>query len=318
MSAALFRPSVWLPVLIGLATALAPRISAGSEVIGYEISVAQVEAGRIRHLAERLAKQNLLYQLHLGEVRKSDLVETSSRIDRVIETLELGSPGYAVPAPWTPALRAQVRKVDQTWGPLRSIALANPYDYLRTTRRFAGVSEDSVKDPLVIRYFDTLAGDLVVETESLMALYDEECRKSGASPVLCVTASISGYSAMLSERATKQAVYIVAGINASENRKALAETIEAYDRTREAVNESPFFESAMSPERGQAGTFAVNLLESLRADWDGMRKEFAILNAGDEQNFDLGRLLALQDQMIRRLERFTAAMVRYANIAYAD
>jgi Type IV pili methyl-accepting chemotaxis transducer N-term len=317
MSVVRLRSSVWLPILIGLAATLAPRVSAGSEVIGYEISVAQVEAGRIRHLAERLAKQNLLYQLHLGEVRKSDLLETSSRIDRVIETLELGSPGYAVPAPWTPALSAQVKKVDQTWGPLRAIAVANPYDYLRTTRQFAGVG-DSVKDPLVIRYFDRLAADLIAETENLMALYDEECRKSGASPVLCVTASISGYSAMLSERATKQAVYIVAGIDVGENRKALAETIEAYDRTRQAVNESPFFEAAMSEDRGQAGAFAMTLLESLRGDWDGMRKEFAILNAGDEKNFDLAHLLELHDEMIRRLERFTAAMVRYANIAYAD
>ncbi len=302
---------------IGLALPIAPAASFGTEVIGYEISVAQIEAGRLRHLAQRLAKQNLLYQLHLGNVRKSDLVETASRIDRVIETLELGSPGYAVPAPWTPALREKLNSVDEAWGPLRSIAVANPYDYLRTTRQFAN-QEGSMKDPLVIRYFDNLALDVVKASEALMDEYDAECRKSGASPVLCVTASISGYSAMLSEVATKEAVYIVAGIDVAEHKKALQEAIEGYERGRKAVNESPFFEAALSQERGQAGAFAEGLLENLRKDWDEMRKHFAILNAGDAQNFDLDALLRQHAQFVGRIERFTAAMVRYANIAYAQ
>jgi len=294
-----------------------PRIAAGMDVIGYEISVAQTEAGRLRHLAQRLAKQNLLYQLHLGGVRKSDLVETASRIDRVIETLELGSPGYAVPAPWTPELREALQKVDDTWGPLRSIAIANPYDYLRKTRQFA-TQEGSMKDPLVIRYFDTLAENLVRESEVLMQKYDAECQKSGASPVLCLTASISGYSAMLSEVATKEAIYIVAGIDVEEHQKKLQEAIEGYERGRQAVNDSPFFEAALSTERGQAGVFAAGLLEHLRTDWDEMQNQFSILNAGDAKNFDLDALLRRHTQFVGRIERFTAAMVRYANIAYAE
>jgi hypothetical protein len=302
---------------VGLALPGLSRIAAAADVIGYEISVAQIEAGRLRHLAQRLAKQNLLYQLHLGGVRKSDLVETASRIDRVIETLELGSPGYAVPAPWTPELKDAVRKVDETWGTLRAIAVANPYDYLRTTRQFAN-QEGSMKDPLVIRYFDNLAADLVRESETLMGKYDVECKKSGASPVLCVTASISGYSAMLSEVATKEAVYVVAGIDVDEHRKSLEEAIESYERTRKAVNESPFFEAALSRERGQAGVFAEGLLDNLRTDWDEMQKQFAILDAGDEKNFDLDALLRRHDLFVGRIERFTAAMVRYANIAYAE
>jgi hypothetical protein len=175
-----------------------------------------------------------------------------------------------------------------------------------------------MKDPLVIRYFDNLAADLVRESETLMGKYDVECKKSGASPVLCVTASISGYSAMLSEMATKEAVYVVAGIDVDEHRKSLEEAIESYERTRVAVNESPFFEAALSRERGQAGVFAEGLLENLRTDWDEMQKQFAILDAGDEKNFDLDALLHRHDQFVGRIERFTAAMVRYANIAYAE
>lgn len=296
---------------------LAPALPAAAQVVGYEISVAQTEAGRVRHLAQRLAKQNLLYQLHLGSVRKSDLVDTATRIDRVIETLQLGSPGYAVPAPWSQPLRQQIRKLDEAWGPLRSIAVASPYDYLRVSREFAGTDSAST-DPLVIRYFDRLAAGLVNETEKLMAMYDAECRNSRAGAELCVTAASSGYNAMLSELAIKQAVYIVAGIDVRENRKALKETMQAYDAARAANEQSPFFASALSEERGEAGTFARTLLGNLRADWVEMEKEFAILSAGDEKNFDLERLLKLHAQMVGRIERFTAAMVRYANIAYGS
>ena len=297
---------------VGMATSALP---AAAQVVGYEISVAQIEAGRVRHLAQRLAKQNLLYQLHLGGVKKSDLVDTSTRIDRVIETLQLGSPGYAVPAPWNQALREQIRKLDETWGPLRSIATASPYDYLRVARQFAG-TDTSVKDPLVIRYFDSLAMDLVDESETLMALYDVECKKSGAGAELCITAASSGYNAMLSEMAIKQAVYVIAGIDVKEQREALRETMAAYDAARKANEQSPFFAAALAPERGEAGAFARTLLGNVRSDWSEMEKEFAILGAGDEKNFDLQRLLTLHGRMVGRIERFTAALVRYANIAY--
>lgn len=286
------------------------------DVAGYEISVAQIEAGRLRHLAERLAKQNTLFQLRLGNVRKSDLVRTSERIDRVIETLVNGSPGYSVPPPWTKAIRDQLEQVDHTWASLRSIATSSQVDYLRQGRQFRS-AEAQRSDPLMIRYFDSLAGDLVVASQKLMDIYGGECRKSTtASAELCITASVTGYSAMLSERATKEAVYIVAGIEPERHGKILAETVEDYDRTRKAIAEMPFFVSALSPERGDSAVFAQTLLQNVRSDWDDMAREFQILRAGDAGNFDLDRLLALHDRMVGRIERFTAAMVRYANIAY--
>lgn len=293
-----------------------PPASAAEEPIGYEISVAQIEAGRLRHLAERLAKQNVLFQLRLGSVRKEDLARTSTRIDRLIETLENGSPGYSVPAPWTRAIRDQLEKVDHSWAPLRSIATASQVDYLRRGQQFRS-REAQRSDPLMIHYFDGLAAELIEASEELMRIYGAECRNSTtAGPELCVTASISGYSAMLSERATKEAVYIVAGIDPELHRKRLADTMEAYDKTRQAIYEMPFFANALAPERGESAVFARNLLQNVRSDWDAMAREFRILNAGDAEHFDLNGLLELHDRMVGRIERFTAAMVRYANIAY--
>ena len=222
--------------------------SAPAQILPWEVIVAEIEAGRLRHFVQRLSKQNLLYQLHLGDVSKDDLVATANAIDRVLETLSAGNPSYAVPAPWTPELREQVAEVDAVWGPLRALAVASPYEHFRVRRQFM-TPQSSLGDPLMIRLFDQRSLTLVEETEKLMDLYDAECRKTGLADV-CPVARSSGSNAMLIERATKEAVYIVAGIDVEESRERLRVTIGAYEQQREANDASPFFASALDPARG--------------------------------------------------------------------
>jgi len=283
--------------------------------MGYEVSVAQTEAGRLRHLGQRLAKQNLLFQLHLADQLKADIVETAADIDRVMETLERGYAHFSIPAPWTREIREQIHAVDQAWGPLRAIAVARPYDYLRANRQFMR-AEDRGNDPLLLRYFDALTETFVAESEKLLALYDAECRKTDISPALCDTANISGYSAMLAEKTTKEITYVVAGIDADHHRKRLQETVTLYEAASSANDHSPFFEQALSPERGKAGEAARELLGSLRADWVTIRRELEVLDAGDAQNFKLEQLVQAQENLVEKMERLGAALLRYANIVY--
>lgn len=290
--------------------------SAPAQILPWEINVTEIETGRLRQLAQRLSKQNLLYQLHLGNVTKEDLLETSAEIDRLLEALAEGSPSDSIPAAWTADLRAQVERVDQAWGPLRSLAMASPYDYFRVRRQFA-TAGSSRGDPLLIRVFDDRSLALVDETEKLMDLYDAECRKTGLAEV-CPVARSSGLNAMLVEKATKEAVYIVAGIDVNENRKRLETTIEAYQKQRDANDASPFFASALDPARGASAEAAGALLASLREDWRTMRGELAMLAAGDEANFDLRRLLQTQGRLVDKVERLTAALIRYASVIYGS
>ncbi len=287
--------------------------SAPAQILPWEFTVAEIEAGRLRNFAQRLSKQNVLYQLHLGDVRKSDLVKTVAQVDRVLESLEQGSPSYSIPAPWTPALREQLSNVDAAWGPLRQIAVASPYEQIRVSRQFMP-AESHLGDPLLIRYFDALSLDFVAESEKLLDLYHEECVKTGLE--VCATARTSGYAAMIIERATKEAVYLVAGIETAQNRARMQATIKAYHEVRRANNESPFFAAALDPKRGASAKAAGQLLMSLREDWDAMQAEFTILAAGDEENFDLRRLLAIQGGLVDKVERLTAALVRYASLTY--
>ena len=97
---------MWAALLAAMSMLLTAPATA--QVLPWEIAVAEIEAGRIRNLSERLSKQNLLYQLHLGEVRKDDIVATALQMDRVVETLRKGHASYSIPEPWTPELREQV------------------------------------------------------------------------------------------------------------------------------------------------------------------------------------------------------------------
>ena len=49
-----------------------------------------------------------------------------------------------------------------------------------------------------------------------------------------------------------------------------------------------------------------------------METQFVILAAGDEQNFDLRRLLTTQAHLVEKVERLTAALVRYASLTYGS
>jgi hypothetical protein len=287
--------------------------SATAQLLPWEVIVAEIEVGGLRNHAQRLTKQFVLYQLHLGEVRKSDLVQTATQIDRVLESLERGSPSHSIPAAWTPALREQVHRLEGTWGPLRRIAVSSPYDTIRVLQEFVP-SESRRADPLSLRYFDELCADFIAQSETLLAAYHAECLKTGLE--VCPTAQSSGYAAMVIERATKEAVYVVADVDRNENRKRLAASIEAYRELRRANDESPFFAAALDPRRGVSAKAAAELLVSLRTDWDAMQTQFAILAAGDEQNFDLPRLLSTQASLVEKVERLTAALVRYASLTY--
>jgi hypothetical protein len=277
--------------------------------------VAEIEAGRLRHLAERLSKQYALYQLRLGETTKEDLVETATQIDRLVESLEVGSPSHSIPAPWTKVLTDRVRQVDLAWGPPRKIAVASPYDYIRVSQEFAP-RESRRADPLLLRYFDDLSRALIGEVELLIGAYHDECLKTGLA--VCPAARTSGYGAMIIERAGKEAVYVIADIDGDANRKRLRETIDAYRALRRANDESPFFAAALDPQRGVSAQAAGDLLSSLREDWDSMQGEFVILAAGDEKNFDLQRMLVVQSRLVEKVERLSAALVRYASAAYGS
>ena len=113
--------------LVAAALVVSIADPARSQVLPWEVVVAEIEAGRIRNLAERLNKQHLLYKLRLGDVRKSHLAATAAELDRVLESLRDGNPARSIPEPLTPRIREQVVVVEDHWGPVSRIALASQH-----------------------------------------------------------------------------------------------------------------------------------------------------------------------------------------------
>lgn len=298
--------------LASLASLLLAGVAA-AEVLPWEANVTTVEAGSLRGLAERLNKQNLLFKLRLGDVRKDDMVETARRIDAILLTLQAGDFAHSVPPPWTPGLREGLAALDRRWYPLRRIAIASVVESL-SGDFVPGQSRSG--DPLLLRHFDRLTDEFLEATEELLAAYYQECQRSGFA--VCDVSRTSGYAVMLVERIAREAISVFAGFETAQSREQLDEAVESYREVRARNDESDFFQAAVNPKRGSAGERTGEILESIRSDWAAIESELAVLGAGDVRNFDPTELLGLQEAMVRKIERLTAALVQFASITYGS
>lgn len=280
-----------------------------AQVQPFEMGVAGREAGLLRGLAQRLSKQNLLYQLHLAGLRKEDMLQTSGEIDRILELLETGSPAYAIPAPWVPSINSQLRATDAAWGILRPIATASPYDYLRRTRQFMP-PEDRRGDPLSIRYFDNLSNDLAGEATKLLASYESECLNTEFP--LCRAARSSGLWAMLTQRIVKEAIFVFAGIEIEDSLKQLEADRTQLDQLLLGARELPLIQAAMAPERGKRGAFVAGLVDGIESEWRAFGVELDFILARDERALDVDRLLRIERGIVGQMQRLNTTITRYA------
>ena len=157
--------------------ALVPQPSARGALLDYEYGGALAQLGRLRMLLERLSKQNVLYQLHLAEQSKVQIIETAHMIQQTLDLLREGRALMTVPEPPSPAIREQLRVVESAWVPLQRMALASPFDYLRRSREFIDPKDDR-GDPLMILHFDGLAQKVADEANEAASLYIAECKRS--------------------------------------------------------------------------------------------------------------------------------------------
>jgi hypothetical protein len=299
-------------LLLALALLLPAPVRAGERP--YEIGGAQQELGHLRELSERLSKQNLLYQLHLADQSKQDLHDTAAELDRVLELLRKGSVTYSVTAPPNPAIRKQIDRVDAAWGPLRRMALASPYDYLRRTMELVP-RQQRLGDPLLIRAFDRLSQALIEEADRLMALYYEECLKTGYE--LCDQAATHGLPIMLTERVVKELVLVYADLDPEADTERLRKSIEAIDAHHAAVAKLPILSEATDASRGDAAAFLSGLWGGINEDWGRLRPEIELALSGRAEQIDLKRVLKIQARLIETWERFTVVIVRFINVKYA-
>jgi hypothetical protein len=298
-------------LILGLA--LLVIAGAGSAGVPYEIGGAQREVGRIRELAERLSKQNLLYQLHLADQRKQEIHDTAAELDRILELLQNGSATYYVAAPPNAAIREQIQRVGEAWAPLRRMAVVNPYAYLRQAREFMP-RQQRLGDPLFINAFDHMSQTLIAEADRLMALYVEECLKTDYE--LCPLTSGYGSSSMLTERMAKELVFVYAGLETRGSSDRLRKSRDTVDAHHRYVDELPIVREAMDPSRGDLAKLISALWGSIEEDWGRLRREVDLALAAGKNEIDLKRALKIQARLVESWERLTVAIERYVNAKY--
>jgi hypothetical protein len=280
----------------------------------YEIGGAMQELGRMRALAERLAKENLLYQLHLANQRKQDLHDTAAEMDRVLELLRTGSATYSVAAPPNPQIREQIDQVDVAWGPVRRLAVASPYDYLRRANEFVPRRNRS-GDPFFVHSFDRMTQALIAELDQLMALYQVECQKTGYD--LCAPAADHGMPMMLTERVVKELVYVYTDPENKSYVERLRETRDAVEAHHLKLDQWSIAREAMDPARGDAAAFVSGLWSSIHEDWGRLRLAVDLAISGRSEEIDLRRVLKIQARIVETWERLTVVIVRFINAKYA-
>ncbi len=300
------RPALTTIVVVAL---LWSAQSAASNWQPYEIGIANREAGRMRSLAERLSKQNLLYQLDLGDVQKRDMHHAVNEIDRILEQLHRGSTYYSVAGPPNEEARQQLASIENAWVPVRKLALASPYDYLRRAQQFIP-PESPRGDPKVVKAFDKMAARFIREVEKLMDLYYAECVKTEYR--LCDVSRRSGQPTMLAERVLKNLVFIQADLDPKRYAEQLSASIEAFDANWVGFAKAPLYQAAIEPERGEDGRFIAGLRTSIDSNWTTLRKEARLAIAGRANEVDIDPMLKAQRDLVGDFERFVAVIGRFA------
>ena len=300
------RPA--LAALAVLALSASPGLAA--DPIPFEIGISAREAGHVRALLEKLSKQNVLYQFRLGGISKQQMQETAAQIDRVIATLEKGSPTYSVAPLVTKAVLEQIHALDAEWGRLRRLALASPYDYLRYGSDLMP-KRSRIGDPFSIQVFDDMTRATIAEADELQRMIVAQCNETGYE--FCDAASQSGFFNMHVQRIAKQLVLLYAGIEIEgasiDDLRGNRDRLEA---ALTALGASPILVGASEASRGRQGIFVSTLWGSIQEGWGQVRFEVDLALEGRVDGLDIQRMLKVQRALVDELDRIRAALSRYA------
>jgi len=302
---------LWLTThFVALALALG-AIPASGALLNYEYGGAQGQLGLIRVLAERMSKQNLLYQLDLTERQRLDIAGTVQTVEEAIASLRNGDPLAGIPRPPTDEIRNRIAELEAAFAPLRDSALASPLGYLRRSRQFLPL-QNRRDDPLLILYFDRVASNVIDAADAVANLYDAQCRADEYTH--CDLVLRQGRAEMLTERMVKQAILVFTGIDPKTTPKHLVEARDGYEAMGLSDSAQELVQRVTAAERGNEGSYTGRLLREINQSWGELRRRVDLVIEGDAAEEDVLEAVRLQELMVSDLQLFTATVTRFARI----
>ncbi len=280
-------------------------------LLNYEYGAAQGQLGQVQVLAERISKRHLLNQLGLADQHNLDVVASVEEMDAVLQSLRKGDPLGGVPQPPTKEIQQKLERLREVWTPLRDMAIASPFNYLREAGEFVP-PKNRRGDPLHLRYFDWVASQVIEATRAVAQLYDARCRADGYTH--CDLIQRQGTANMLTERLVKQAALVFAGIDPYTTKEDIIETRDAYDRLGNEPRAQRLIEQVTAGSRGQEGVFIGELLSGINASWAGLGLRADRVIEGIAEHDDIRQAAKLQEVMVADLHRLTVAVTQFARI----
>jgi hypothetical protein len=286
-------------------TALAEGGTPEAELFPFEYFGALRQLARLRALAQRLNKDHLLYRLRIDEGhRLAPVIDVATQIDRALHQLRNGDVLSVVPLPPTPEIEEQLAELEREWIPIRRLAQASPFDYLRGDL-FRG-RPTWKSDPLSLRYFDRQVEGFGQSVERTSRMYLAECRRGGYA-FACERRLILGRASMLSEMMVREAVLEFAEI---ESDGSLEQSREAFEQLLAAPTGWPDLDLAIENARGPESQRARAVLDEIRRTWIALRREFDLAMQGSAEPANLRRAIELQRLLAPELDRLDIAAGR--------
>lgn len=301
-------------VLLAAAAVLTSAAPSAAVLLDHEYIAAYTQLGRVRMLSQRLSKQNLLYQLHLADQHKLELLETVKTLNQALDMLRAGSPMVGVPPPPNAEIQTRLDEISNAWLPLETMALASPYEYLRRSREFISPRNDR-GDPLLISHFDRMASDLDAMVASATQLYIASCEHDGYER--CELGNAASLQEIRAERLVKEVVFVFAGMDVEANKARVLETRAALEEVLFQTGTSPVMveakvvmAEALDPSRNVQSGQISQLRDDIRTSWRRLEREIELVEKGHAEEANLRRALSIQQLMVSDMQRLSVAVER--------
>ncbi len=269
-------PLRWLILLFALA--LAGAAQAASK---HETAVQINLAGKQRMLTQKMTKEMLFIARGISvEANQAQLKKTATLFETTLDGLVVGNPDLGLPPTEDPAIVQQLAKVKNLWA-----------DYKKYVE--AALAGNLTHAMLVD--IERLNMPLLREMNKAVEMY----AKAGGStidPTLAHVINLAGKQRMLTQKMTKELLFIANGVHPEKNRAELQKTVALFDRTLKGLMQG-------DRELGLPGTKDPQILAQLKEVQQIWQQYKPILDRADVTDAALEKAARLNLELLRAMNK---------------
>jgi|TARA_B100000315_G_scaffold192929_1_gene183372 hypothetical protein len=179
-------------------------------------------AGKQRMLTQKMTKEFLLFALEVDQAKNlRSLRATRNLFDRTLKGLRHGDLELGLPPTRKPSIIKSLDKVKRLWSKFDAAISATIRSGAIDGKQFTSVARFNL--PL-----------LAAMDESVNS-FEGDAKKRGVDPALATAINISGRQRMLTQKMSKEFLFIVYGFEADKNRKRLNATVGFFERALDGL-----------------------------------------------------------------------------------